>query len=341
MAAKTQQVEIKFARFDEKAFSGVLAFIPFESDGFHVIGQSAFAEAIDIAANSGAFQEEELNAFAAVANNLIDFSQLALPGLNVDDLEKVLSVKVEEGVAKAYAPCLMKDKEGNLILQVGNNRGEVTQKGKKLLIGSLEGSVQTSTVDAEGGKKWVKIAISFEDKDGNTYTVNGVNAPDITPTEEEVQTAIFSGGLALYLREIGTGGSFAKLKDLPIGAYAIAGAKPGKYGPELILQDGRSVTPNKYLSGQMDVFLKAFKGDYDRLSKLYWGQDLVIISKKEQGDKTFVTAKFDNSRNIQGGVKPPSLIPQVQQALPEAQTVDVPSVVSDEQAEKALEEFPM
>jgi hypothetical protein len=355
---KAKKVQVKF---DNDSFSSIVGFLPelAEKEGYAYLGEEDFAQSLENALKLG-FKESSLEKLAKSSNDLIDFLRaVSAPG--EPKLNEVMAVQTRERVVTSYPPGLFAASDGSLILVVGGNMFPVTQDDSDFEAGPLSGELVTQEVKVAGQATWTKIGIKFEYNASESeviyYTVFGVNNRDNKCPEQTVLDAVNNGeSISQFLAEFGSGGGrFAKLRDLEIGSHLLAGTlfipkpadpeKPHYSDLDLVLADGRQVSPNVALKRILTGHLDNFDGDYDELSRHINGACLVIASKKPSKNGVTVTCDISWAEKLKGGYAPSSnVLPPVQQpkqtALPESQTVDVPSVMADEEVEKALEEYP-
>jgi hypothetical protein len=291
--------------FDASAFDSLLAFATGLTPGYHEFGEEFFAQLISNAEALG-FPADALTSVAKSANALSEFVTDANPD-GSPDFNSLLSIKVGSAgnIERIYVPAIFRDGDA-IVLKAGKNTIGCGQKGDKLVVGGLTGKIKLKGAKSEDGREYTTITVRLRDaSDEDTdrvYVVRALNDPDNDYPEDIVETALEKGeSLAQFLCQIGSGaGRFVKLRDMELGDYELAGIiEPEglKYGRfELMLADGRSVSPNKPLHSQIEGFYNALGGDLNALSDFYAGQLLRILKKTTKGNRVFVDAMLVNPK---------------------------------------------
>jgi hypothetical protein len=213
--------------------------------------------------------------------------------------DQVLTVRFKEGNPdQIYAPALFASKpdaDGNvsMILKVGNNLIYVTDF---LEFGDLNGeSPQVSITKVENGKERISCTVKFKNST-SIYIIPCVIAEGING--KNLKESLDVGHpLKGFLRELGSGKSYLKLKDLALGIYPILdilepeGKKYGRF--EIVLAEG-NVTPNSALNKALEAFLSTGES-LESLRTFFKGRSLKIVSKTEKDNKVFVNAVFTNT----------------------------------------------
>jgi hypothetical protein len=213
--------------------------------------------------------------------------------------DQVLTVRFKEGNPdQIYAPALFASKpdadgDVSMILKVGNNLIYVTDF---LEFGDLQGeSPQVSITKVENGKERISCTVKFKNST-SIYIIPCVIAEGING--KNLKESLDVGHpLKGFLRELGSGKSYLKLKDLALGIYPILdilepeGKKYGRF--EIVLAEG-NVTPNSALNKALEAFLSTGES-LESLRTFFKGRSLKIVSKTEKDNKVFVNAVFTNT----------------------------------------------
>jgi hypothetical protein len=213
--------------------------------------------------------------------------------------DQVLTVRFKEGNPdQIYAPALFASKpdadgDVSMILKVGNNLIYVTDF---LEFGDLNGeSPQVSITKVENGKERISCTVKFKNST-SIYIIPCVIAEGING--KNLKESLDVGHpLKGFLRELGSGKSYLKLKDLDLGIHPILdilepeGKKYGRF--EIVLAEG-NVTPNTALNKALEAFLSTGES-LESLRTFFKGRSLKIVSKTEKDNKVFVNAVFTNT----------------------------------------------
>jgi hypothetical protein len=218
----------------------------------------------------------------------------------IERSEQVLTVRFKEGNPdQIYAPALFASKPDadgnvNMILKVGNTQIKVSDE---FTFGDLQGDQPSvSVTKVEGGKERISCTVKFKNST-SIYIIPCVIAEGVTGDRLEESLDV-GHPLKGFLREIGSGKSYLKLKDLELGVYPILdilepeGKKYGRF--EIVLAEG-NVTPNTALNKALEAFLSTGES-LESLRTFFKGRSLKIVSKTEKdNNKTFVNAVFTNA----------------------------------------------
>jgi hypothetical protein len=213
--------------------------------------------------------------------------------------DQVLTVRFKEGNPdQIYAPALFSSKpdaDGNvsMILKVGNTQIKVSDE---FTFGDLQGDQPSvSVTKVEGGKERISCTVKFKNST-LIYIIPCVIAEGVTGDRLEESLDV-GHPLKGFLRELGSGKSYLKLKDLALGIYPILdilepeGKKYGRF--EIVLAEG-NVTPNTALNKALEAFLSTGES-LESLRTFFKGRSLKIVSKTEKDNKVFVNAVFTNT----------------------------------------------
>jgi hypothetical protein len=189
-----------------------------------------------------------------------------------------------------------------MVLKVGNTQIRVSDE---FTFGDLQGDQPSvSVTKVEGGKERINCTIKFKNKTA-IYIIPCVIAEGVTGDRLEESLDV-GHHLKGFLREIGSGKSYLKLKDLALGIYPILdilepeGKKYGRF--EIVLAEG-NVTPNTALNKALEAFLSTGES-LESLRTFFKGRSLKIVSKTEKDNKVFVNAVFTNTTSantLKGG----------------------------------------
>jgi hypothetical protein len=251
----------------------------------------------------------------------------------IERSDQVLTVRFKEGNPdQIYAPALFASKpdaDGNvsMVLKVGNTQIRVSDE---FTFGDLQGDQPSvSVTKVEGGKERINCTIKFKNKTA-IYIIPCVIAEGVTGDRLEESLDV-GHHLKGFLRELGSGKSYLKLKDLELGIYPILdilepeGKKYGRF--EIVLAEG-NVTPNAALNKALEAFLSTGES-LESLRTFFKGRSLKIVSKTEKDNKVFVNAVFTNASStntLKGAsvkaIAPPAASDIVVQAKSQVAVVD-------------------
>ena len=251
----------------------------------------------------------------------------------IERSDQVLTVRFKEGNPdQIYAPALFASKpdaDGNvsMVLKVGNTQIRVSDE---FTFGDLQGDQPSvSVTKVEGGKERINCTIKFKNKTA-IYIIPCVIAEGVTGDRLEESLDV-GHHLKGFLRELGSGKSYLKLKDLELGIYPILdilepeGKKYGRF--EIVLAEG-NVTPNTALNKALEAFLSTGES-LESLRTFFKGRSLKIVSKTEKDNKVFVNAVFTNASStntLKGAsvkaIAPPAASDIVVQAKSQVAVVD-------------------
>lgn len=184
--------------------------------------------------------------------NVVDMFSMFVMGIagTQDDfnLGEVLTVKLDSDmmVERVYGPAIFSDDDGNLILQIGNNRVPATLEGAKLKCGTFSGDVEMQEVDGKDDHgKDVKLLVVkwWIYQDDWTEEMNGISIPFVLDrtaslTKAAFRKALSQGDIGKFVAVAGKGGNYIKLDELDIGEYRILEIEENDPHPEY----GRSWT---------------------------------------------------------------------------------------------------
>jgi hypothetical protein len=238
--------------------------------------------------------------------DLLEFTKDHLIGERSDQL---VSVKFEDNVpSQVYTPALFAktDDDGvkHLILKIGNNSVIVKQNGESFEVGDLKGSLRYVNSKTADDNLILKVQLGLKNAT-HSFVIPCILPDKVDYTQDDVEVHIDSGkALAELLREVGSGSSYIKLRDLNEGVYPILDVlePEGKlYGRfELVLAEG-NVTPNSKLNKSLEAYLSMCE-NFDSFKQFFRTQAIRVISKEEKSDgRVFVNAVF--VKNTSGQVK--------------------------------------
>lgn len=243
----------------------------------------------------------------------------------IERSEEVLTVRFKEGNPdQIYVPALFASKpdaDGNvsLTLKVGNTQIRVSDE---FTFGNLTGDQPSvSVTKTEGGKERISCTVKFKNKT-SIYIIPCVIAEGVTGDRLEESLDV-GHPLKGFLRELGSGKSYLKLKDLDLGIYPILdilepeGKKYGRF--EIVLKQG-NVTPNTALNKALEAFLSTGES-FESMREFFKNRALKIVSKMEKDNKTFVNAVFVNATSTTlKGSSAKAIAPAASDIVVQAQT---------------------
>ena len=235
----------------------------------------------------------------------------------VESDPSLVAVQFTEGLpSRAYAPALFQSKpqdDGStfLALKIGNN---IIKVNSDYSFGEVKGEAPklVTKKSADGLKDVLTASVKFKSLSGDFYIIPCILDGDYK--ESDIDEALDAGEpLEQYLRVIGSGKSYLRLKDLELGVYPIIdvlepeGKKYGRF--ELVLAEG-NVTPNTSLNRDMEAWLSTGM-TFEEFRTFFKARALSIVSKVEKDNKVYVTAKFVNPRkgSLKGSTAPKSIAP--------------------------------
>ena len=250
----------------------------------------------------------------------------------VESDPSLVAVQFTEGLpSRAYAPALFQSKpqdDGStfLALKIGNNiiKVEVTTNDDDVTsynFGKLKGDAPklVTKKSADGLKDFLTASVKFKSPSGDFYIIPCILDGDYK--ESDIDEALDAGEpLEQYLRVIGSGKSYLRLKDLELGVYPILDVlePPRKqFGRfELVLAEG-NVTPNASLNRDMEAWYSNMEAGlsgemiFEEFRNFFKARTLNIISKIEKDNKVYVTAKFVklNKAKLKGSTASKSIAP--------------------------------
>lgn len=243
--------------------------------------------------------------------DLLEFTKDSLIGERSDQL---VSVKFEDNApSQVYTPAMFckTDDDGvkHLILKIGNNSVIVGQDGEEFKVGDLKGALRYVSSQSADGKDILKVQLGLKNKT-HSFVIPCILPDKVDYTQDDIEVHIDSGNsFAELLREVGSGSSFIKLRDLEEGIYPILGVvepEGKKYGRfEIQIAEG-NVTPNSKLNKSLEAYLSMCES-FDTFNTFFQTQSLRIISKEEKSDgRVFVNAVFVKNNAGQAKVLKPS-----------------------------------
>lgn len=232
-----------------------------------------------------------------IIQGLQDLVSLAGSDL-IEGSDELITVKFEDGFPiQVYTPALFStkpDSDGNvsLALKVGNNLINVSDS---LSFGSLKGEQpKVITTKTEDGGERVTCLVKFKSGTNDVYVIPAIIAEGVSGKNLEESLDI-GHHIKGFLRQLGSGKTYLKLKDLEIGGiYPILdiiepeGKLYGRF--ELVLAEGY-VNPNTRLNKDLEAFLSTGES-FDNFVAFFKKRALKIISKVEKGGKTYVNCTW-------------------------------------------------
>jgi len=303
--------------FSSEKFAALIPFLSVK-EGYSTLSLSDSMSALENIESLEILSQTEFSSLKKVLEDLTFFLAETTSG-NVD-LDNLLLCKVDAGVPIIYPPAFFAGSENQLFLKSGNNTIEALQKGAQLTLGAHTGKI---VVKEKNGYVYIYVKFVINDKVFFVPTVlsEEISSLDLSETElsikvEEITTEVENGtSLASYLRVIGEGGVFTKLRDLDLGVYPLSGVEyienprfPGQNWL-MLLADGRKFSPNSYLKAILNSLLNRI-GSVNQVSELVAHQQLTVTEKSYEKGKCYV--KCSMSMRPMRALEPP----KKQQSLP-------------------------
>ncbi|MDJ1174708.1 hypothetical protein [Roseofilum capinflatum] len=244
------------------------------------------------------YGSEVLQAFNAIST----FAELA--GIEVADETELIAAKftAQEICETLYGPMIF-SKDGDLVIRFGGNMAKVEQEGESFRCGDLRcKQFKSLSVPGESGGSYEKFFLSFQSADKKSIFKCQVLTPKGSDfSSDDIELAIESGRkLAEFARPFTSGGGFVKLRDLDIGSYKLKGVRYDENLKfikwELILEDGRGVTPNSEIAKTIVALSQSMS--VEEISKLYAGGMLMITDKQEKAGKTYTKALISAGKSF-------------------------------------------
>jgi len=332
--------------FSSEKFAALIPFLSVE-EGYSTLSLADVISALEKVKSLGILSEFEFSSLEKILEDLTFF--LAEVSSGHFDVNSLLLCKVDEGVPTIFPPAFFASPENQLLLKSGNNAVEATQEGEILTLGKCVGKI----VVKEKGyiSIYVKVVVKTASAEEKVFFVPAVLSEELasvnlSETElsvkaEEIVAALESGEpLASFLRVLGEGGMFVKLRDLDLGVYPLAGVeyiKEPKFPGQnwlLVLADGRKLSPNAYLKTILNALLERLDS-VDKVSVLISHQQLEVRSKKYEGGKCYVKCSLSFLRPMRSLEKG---LPPKKQSLPGGVEVDSKNIDSQNGHEEGVKE---
>lgn len=230
--------------------------------------------------------EETIAQINSAAAALLDFRDLVAPdGVSFDDSALLRFGTDKNGGLTTVSGPVVKAKENEVVLVMGNTALTITEDGGEYKLGSLVGSLQVTE-----GKGYTNFRIQFQDPEsGDRFRVKAYVREGVT--EDDILDGIAEGkSLAEFLAEAGSGkGMSANMADLEIGDYRVLGTtrRAGKDGkPDWYTIKLEGYDQEVKSRSATDVALKA-GFDVDKAHEKGKVCILSITSKTPFGDKGY------------------------------------------------------
>lgn len=175
------------------------------------------------------FEQEAIDKINAASVALLDFRDLAAPdGVTFDDSSLLRFGTDANGGLSVVSGPVVKAKDGNPVLIMGNNTLPIEEVDGEFKVGELTGSLSV-----QEGKSYTNFRIQFQDpKTGDRYRVKCYVKEGVT--EDDLLDGIAAGtSLGEFLKGAGDGkGMSMNMAELELGDYRVLGVtrRSGKDG---------------------------------------------------------------------------------------------------------------
>jgi hypothetical protein len=301
----------KLINYSDEAFQHF--FMNAEVESSDVVYVNYTEEMLEAVASNMTLPEEIQAKYLTLLGSIGDLLEFTKANIIGEQSAQIVSVKFNDNVPeRVYTPALFSktDDDGvkHLVLKIGNNSVLVNQDGENFSVGDFKGSldfVNRQTTDSTILNVMLRLKNAT-----HTFVIPCVLPDKVDYTRDDIEVHIESGkGFAELLREVGSGQSFIKLRDLDEGLYPILdvlepeGKMYGRF--ELSLAEG-NVTPNAKLNKSLESYL-AMCESFETFKQFFKTQSLRIISKEEKQDgRVFVNAVFVKNNAGQAKVLKPA-----------------------------------
>lgn len=169
-----------------------------------------------------------VNSATSSITSITTLAELVGVDLFGDDAKSAVTVMVENGAPKnAALPKIARDgAEGGPVLVIGDNKVEVTLKGKTFTVGNLKGDLEREPVKKQDGTEISLWKASLKDSEsGDRFKLSVRVKRDATL--EEVEDARDEDRLVDVLEPLGSGGGGKAISmgDLEVGEYRVENVK--------------------------------------------------------------------------------------------------------------------